>query len=86
MRFIARSIGLSVYDVKNGAIGSSLIRPFYLPINKGTTNNTSMRDVISPFTTDYSERKNRKDATNQLQMDRVSGPVNTSLVRDQTWS
>jgi len=57
MRFTARSIGLSAYDVKNGAIGQSLIRPFYLPINKGTTNNTSMRDVISPFTTDNNEIK-----------------------------
>ena len=50
-------MGLSAYDVKNGAIGPSLICPFYLPINKGTTNNTSMRDVISPFTTDYNEIK-----------------------------
>ena len=38
MRTTARSIGLSAYDVKNGAIGSSLICPFYLPKNKGTTN------------------------------------------------
>ena len=47
MRATAKGIGLSAYDVKNGAIGSSLICPFYLPKNKGTTNSTSMRDVIS---------------------------------------
>ena len=44
---IARRIGLSTYDVKNGAIGSSIICPFYLPKITGTTNSTSMRDVIS---------------------------------------
>ena len=34
---IARRIGLSTYDVKNGAIGSSIICPFYLPKITGTT-------------------------------------------------
>jgi hypothetical protein len=63
---IARRIGLSTYDVKNGAIGSSIICPFYLPKITGTTDSTSMRDVISSFTTDHSE-KNIRDATGSLE-------------------